>query len=743
MEPRYLAFAYKQAIVLRYMQRQFVSAERFSRLAESTHIQLWPSGLHPNRIYLFGDRMKALVGVQDWQAAIAEMHRMDGLVGQDKFLQKDVNFNDLRGSVYLHTGDYTRAIAAFKNHTGYVLGKYGEGHYEVALYRGLHGVALWSEGSAANRAAALPLLQSAVRDLMLPRNAEIMDNIGTRKERREEVFAAYLEAMATQSLTTNDTSSALQALGPSDWIRGGLVQEALSDAALRSAAGTPALAELVRHEQDTRNEIRGLRSFLSGEAGGAASPLPAVAAQMRQRIDTLDVQRGELQTQIKAQFPDYDRLVRPTAPSTQDITARLQPGEALIVIQPTPTATYVWALTQDGPAAFHRADVTSQQITTWVQALRTSLDVAGLPAARRPPFAHSAAAALHAKLLAPLQSTLQGKTQYIVAAGGALGQIPFAVLQTDTSAQPGAPLDQAPWLIKQTAITHVPSVAAWLTMRTGDASKAARAPEALMAWGDPQFRQNVLLARVKTAQAAINTVAVRKINLTRANTQIDLETDNLKTEAALSALRYGDIPALPETRDELLAIAQALQANPAKDLLLGDKATRSSVLQANADGLLRKKRVIAFATHGLMAGDLPHLTQPALALAATGTDAQEPLSPLLTLSDVLTLKLNADWVVLSACNTAAADGKAEEALSGLARGFFYAGGRSLLVTHWAVESESAKQLTTQTFAHYTANPQAPKAESLRQAMLKVMGTLCARGRGGAMRWKMQICQKLR
>ena len=76
--------------------------------------------------------------------------------------------------------------------------------------------------------------------------------------------------------------------------------------------------------------------------------------------------------------------------------------------------------------------------------------------------------------------------------------------------------------------------------------------------------------------------------------------------------------------------------------------------------------------------------------------------------------------MLSACNTAAADGKAEEALSGLARGFFYAGSRSLLVTHWAVESESAKLLTTGTFQHHVQNLQAPKAESLRQAMLKVM-----------------------
>jgi CHAT domain-containing protein len=212
---------------------------------------------------------------------------------------------------------------------------------------------------------------------------------------------------------------------------------------------------------------------------------------------------------------------------------------------------------------------------------------------------------------------------------------------------------------------------------------------------------------------------MRRINLTRASTLLDLDALE-KGSKTPSALKYADIPTLPETRDELLAMASTLKADTASDVLLGAQATRASVLAANKSGLLANKRVLAFATHGLMAGDLPNLTQPALALAASGTDAQNPLAPLLTLEDVLTLKLDADWVVLSACNTAAADGKAEEALSGLARGFFYAGSRSLLVTHWAVESESAKQLTTATMAHYAANAQAPKAESLRQAMLEVM-----------------------
>ena len=81
------------------------------------------------------------------------------------------------------------------------------------------------------------------------------------------------------------------------------------------------------------------------------------------------------------------------------------------------------------------------------------------------------------------------------------------------------------------------------------------------------------------------------------------------------------------------------------------------------------------------------------------------------------LKLNADWVVLSACNTIAGDKPGAEALSGLARSFFYAGARALLVSHWAVDSAAATRLTTSTFDRLKADPNLGRAEALRQAML--------------------------
>jgi CHAT domain-containing protein len=89
-------------------------------------------------------------------------------------------------------------------------------------------------------------------------------------------------------------------------------------------------------------------------------------------------------------------------------------------------------------------------------------------------------------------------------------------------------------------------------------------------------------------------------------------------------------------------------------------------------------------------------------------------------SEVAQLKLNADWLVLSACNSAAADKPGAEALSGLARAFFYAGARALLVSHWSVDSEAATRLTTSTFAIMKSDPKLGRAAALRNAMLAYM-----------------------
>jgi len=130
-------------------------------------------------------------------------------------------------------------------------------------------------------------------------------------------------------------------------------------------------------------------------------------------------------------------------------------------------------------------------------------------------------------------------------------------------------------------------------------------------------------------------------------------------------------------------------------------------------------RVLAFATHGLIPGDLDGLTQPALALSAPavvgGTE-----DGLLTMGEILGLKLDADWVVLSACNTGSGEGAGAEAVSGLGRAFFYAGTRALLVSNWPVETTSAMALTTELFGRQAAEPTLGRAKALRGAMLSLI-----------------------
>lgn len=688
---------YTTAAGLRFSQREFIQSERLFRKSDQILETLGETEISHLRAQRTRSIFISLAAQQRWTEALQLIEQLDQFTAGNESAKKRTQFSFDRGYVYLGNHKNAEAAPLFASVAQWLTKHYGEDHYFTAQAKGLQGVALWRLPDSKDKATGIELLESSVNSLVHPRNADYLDQYGIRPEIRQMIIGTYIEA-----LSQSQPEKAKEALGLADWLKSGSVQEALSDAAVRAAANTEGLSILVRSEQDAKNEIKGLRTYLEGEVGGTQSALPEVVAQMRERIRQLEKQRANFQTEIKKAFPGYDRLVRPLPPTLNEISSKLKADEALLVLMPDVTGVNVWAVSQlnGAPQAqFHRASISQKQLSQSVATLRASLESFGNQG-KVSPFDDKLAYQVYQTLIEPLSGTLNGKQQWIVASSGALARIPFAVLQT--KARQGQ--EQPSWLIKDVSLSQVPSVSAWLSLRSLQRRQAPQ--QQLIAWGDPVFNP-----ALKATTAANQ---VRDINFTRSVSN-DLEKDAPKAGEV-----YHSIPALPETRDELLALAKALKANPLSDLIMGQKATRENVIQANAEGKLFDKKVIAFATHGLMAGDLPRLTQPALALSANGKELQSDLSPLLTLEDVLTLKLNADWVILSACNTAASDGKAEEALSGLARGFFYAGSRSMLVTHWAVESESAKEITTKTFDHFTQNAQAPKASSLRNAMLEVM-----------------------
>ena len=185
--------------------------------------------------------------------------------------------------------------------------------------------------------------------------------------------------------------------------------------------------------------------------------------------------------------------------------------------------------------------------------------------------------------------------------------------------------------------------------------------------------------------------------------------------------RYGNVDAirtltpLPKTETELISLAGAMGAKPKNSLWLAARATEANLKTAD----LSNKRVLAFATHGLMSGEMSGLAEPALVLTPPN-EATDEDDGLLTASEAALLNLNADWVILSACNTAAAEEPGADGLSGLARSFFYAGARAMLVSHWPVRDDAAARLTTEAIAMQDKDPSLGRAEALRRSMLVLM-----------------------
>jgi len=229
-------------------------------------------------------------------------------------------------------------------------------------------------------------------------------------------------------------------------------------------------------------------------------------------------------------------------------------------------------------------------------------------------------------------------------------------------------------------------------------------------FGDPWFSpEEAREAQAGQSSDALQTRGVKKTAGLQTRGLLLRRRSAPATEGVDSA-QLADLPRLPDTAEEVRSIALALRADLSTDVFVGAAANEKNVETAD----LAHRRIIVFATHGLVPGDLNGLTEPALALSAPDV-AHVPGDGLLTVDKILALKLNADWVVLSACNTASGQGAGAEAVSGLGRAFFYAGTRALLVSNWPVETISARTLTTDLFRRQADNPRLGRSQALREA----------------------------
>ena len=307
---------------------------------------------------------------------------------------------------------------------------------------------------------------------------------------------------------------------------------------------------------------------------------------------------------------------------------------------------------------------------------------------------------------------MKDKRSLLVVPWGALTALPFHLLVTE---KPAAAIPDkfegyrdAAWLLKRHAVSVLPSVASLKTLRVYARKEQGTKP--MTGFGDPQFSPSQEGAGDKRGAAKPGAVKSAARGVTNA-----AYTDFWQGAGVDRARLAQALPQLPDTADELNAVAKDLGVS-ASDIHLGQDASETTVKRAP----LADYSIVYFATHGLVAGDVKGVAEPSLVLSIP-KQPSELDDGLLTSSEVAQLKLNADWVVLSACNTIAGDKPGAEALSGLARSFFYAGARALLVSHWAVDSEAATRLATSTFERLKADPKLGRAEALRQAMLAYLG----------------------
>lgn len=456
----------------------------------------------------------------------------------------------------------------------------------------------------------------------------------------------------------------------------------------RQRAGSPDLAAQMRAAQDATRTVKRLQAARIAALGKGDD---AGLAKAEEQLVMSRTALAEQLTQIGRRLPAYADLVRPEPVALSTVQAALKEREGLVLAVPGRNGT-VAMLIERGGTTIAVAPVGSATAQALVAGLRAGIDDALLDPGGQPWFDGAAAHELYQAIFpGAIAKRLRGLNSLAVQAGGVLASVPLAALLTrmpGTEKLTGAALQNAPWLVRQVSLFRPVTLAGFGTQsprRQGTRVAGIGAP----ALGPSQTGGTFALAT--TLRGSIG----------RAGSPADL-------------------PSLPQARPELEAIVAALDPRGAL-LLTGASATEKAVVAAS----LERFDVVVFATHGLVSGDMRGLTEPALVLTpADGGIVDSSDDGFLTASEISELKLAADWVILSACNTSAGEGGAAPIFTGLARAFIHAGARSLLLSQWSLDDRAASLMTVDTIRRVARG--ASRAEALRAAQLNLMRTRAAR-----------------
>ncbi len=468
----------------------------------------------------------------------------------------------------------------------------------------------------------------------------------------------------------------------------GLSQAAASllQSAARRAVTDPGLGHLI----DSQVAVAGRLDETERTLLASGKPADA-ATTSRAEADRKEL--TALTDQLRQRYPAYAEASRPFGLPIAELRRRLKPDEAVLLIQPVGEDIYSFAVSPESQA-WNKAAPGRQEVDRLVTLVRCRIDRDNCPVAlpNDQLFDPQVANQLYAALIKPVLPGIGNAQTLYTVTSGSLSGIPLGLLVTDHDAasQPAdelAGLAALPWLAKRYALAALPSVS---SLRAYDSVKTQHIA-AFAGVGDPVLGAPVTNTRGMKAPRIAGTRG----------------SGGFANIAEIKALA-----SLPGTRRELIAIATSLGTGEGQ-LKLGTQAREGEI---KLWPLLQQARVVAFATHAMLPNELAGSEEPGLVLTPPAT-ASASDDGYLSATEAAQLRLSADWVILSACNTAGPDGRpGGESLSGLGRAFLFAGVRSLLASHWPVDDTVGAAITSETFRILAATPDISRAEAYRRAL---------------------------
>jgi CHAT domain-containing protein/tetratricopeptide (TPR) repeat protein len=528
---------------------------------------------------------------------------------------------------------------------------------------------------AGKGASALPICRDAVQALAALK-------AGTTPA----LMASCLDVYAAEADKQKDQGQALLAemFIAAQLVQGGITSQQIAQATARLAENShdPKVAEAIRHRQDasaTLSDLYRKRDALAEaqRQGAAAAPSASAGAGLDKQIADAQAALADADAALQAAAPNYGQLVQQVV-SAKDVFAALHRNEAFAAMTLGDNDGWVFLL-RNNAMTVSKIGGGTKDVAELVRRIRASIE---LTTDTLPTFDVADAQKLYQMTLGGVAKSLNGVKSLVVAPAGPLLSLPFEVLLTGPAN--ATQLADAPWLVHEFTISHVPAPSNFVSLRK--IASGSRATQPWFGFGD--FRPIMLAQAEKTFSGP---------------------------GCSESAKLLAGLPALPYARKELEAARELLGAGTS-DELLGPAFTAAAVLRTP----LKDYRILQFSTHALLPAELRCQSEPAIVTSAPA-NAIDASGALLTASEVMGLDLDADLVILSACNSGGPGGStAGESLSGLARAFFYAGARSLMVTHWSVNDQVAAFLVADTLRRMRENLNLGVAGALRDSQLAML-----------------------